>query len=104
MQDLFGPSESCPCGSGNPNGTCHGITSLRKMRVIKAPSAGSRTVLLQANDASGPIGAEESDESNGTAQACGTCETVLLVGVDMNQFGDIVFKCRKCGSYNESMH
>jgi DNA-directed RNA polymerase subunit RPC12/RpoP len=33
---------------------------------------------------------------------CGKCESIVAEGVAENQIKDVVFKCNKCGSYNDS--
>ena len=70
-----------------------------KLRIIPPPAEGTRAVLQWAADAgqfSGFI------RGNGpTSYLCGLCGAKLVDGVVHGQLRNLVFRCPKCGSYNE---
>jgi len=66
-------------------------------RIISKPPENTRTVLQSDGAYFGPF-----IRGNGkTTYICGNCKTALLENIYPHQVRNIVFKCPKCGSYNE---
>lgn len=100
------PEESCPCGSGESFGACHGkkpqeasASPSRRisLHVIPEPDPGSRTVFENTAPTSVFFSGNGSD-----ALDCGTCGAPLAVGVPRGSFVSIVLKCNKCGAFNDT--
>ena len=66
-----------------------------RMKVIDEPEAGTRTVFIFAT-----LGPAIKSGGPRTYQ-CGTCGKTLIHQVNAMQFVNIVFKCGKCGGFNE---
>ena len=65
------------------------------MKVIPEPANGSRSVLL--SDSPGPI----IEGAGPRTYQCGTCGKTLIKRIRTMQVVDVVFKCGKCGSFND---
>jgi predicted RNA-binding Zn-ribbon protein involved in translation (DUF1610 family) len=65
------------------------------MKVIPEPAEGSRSVLF--TNSPGPI----MEGAGPRTYQCGTCGKTLIKRIRAMQVVDIVFKCGKCGSFNE---
>jgi len=69
-----------------------------KCRIIPQPEENTRTVFQW--DGKGTFVAFFQGHGT-TTYRCGLCPTVLLNQVEHGQVRNIVFRCPKCGSYNE---
>ena len=100
------PEESCPCGTGESFGACHG-KRLREasappsrrisLHVIPEPDPGSRTLFKNTGLTSVFFSGNGSD-----ALDCGACGAPLAVGVRRQSFASIVLKCNQCGAFNDT--
>jgi hypothetical protein len=103
-------TDSCPCGSGKTYGECHVLRRREKetpetqlfhvgLAVIPPPDPGTRAVFEGADQEStvliaGIDGRHSLD--------CGNCHLPLSIRVERNQFQGIVFRCSRCGAYNDT--
>jgi hypothetical protein len=68
-----------------------------RMGVIKKPADGTRSVIM------GEVAPMmRGEEDAGIDQVCGGCRTVLIKGLPIGQVRNVVFRCPKCGAYNET--
>lgn len=100
--------EPCPCGSGALFRDCH-APKLRKseppeikerisLRVIPEPDPGTRAVFEKRGDGTVLIQGFETS----IALICGKCGAPLAAGLQPSQIKNIVLRCKKCMSYNET--
>ena len=71
---------------------------LLKLMVIPEPEPNTRSVLVYT----GPGTVVMSGEGNVTME-CGNCGAPLIVGVPVGNLQNLVFRCNKCGAFNETM-
>lgn len=100
-------AEPCPCGSGLSFGECHRrkiesrrpkVTHHVALRIVPEPDPGTRTVLIkQGQDSLFFVGRDTPNSYD-----CGGCSAPLAVGMSATQIQGIIFKCAKCGCFNES--
>lgn len=103
------PNEPCPCGSGNPFKACHGpkvrttkdvaITERVRLTVIPEPDHLTRAVFVRTGEGTIAFSGYES----GVAQCCGTCDSELIVGLPVGRVENVVIRCNKCGSFNDTV-
>jgi hypothetical protein len=102
------PDEPCPCGSGKPYRNCHQaaqqqtapeVSEHRPLTEIPEPDPGTRTVFEWGGDREGLflVGSESS-----ISYDCASCNAPLYVGLAPGAVQNIVFRCPRCGTFNES--
>ena len=69
------------------------------LRVIPEPEPDTRSVLSMVG--SGTV-ALKGDGSN-LVMECGNCGAPLIEGAPMTSVQNLVFRCNRCGEYNETM-
>ncbi len=69
-----------------------------RMAVIPEPAPGTRSVLVYE----GPGTVAMRSQGNVTME-CGKCGSPLLVGIKTSHVVELVFKCSKCGAFNETL-
>lgn len=67
-----------------------------QMAVIPEPEPNTRSVLMYT----GP-GTVAAKGSGNVTMICGNCASPILENVKVAQFQNIVFRCNKCGAFNE---
>lgn len=88
------PDRPCPCGSGEPNASCHSVTRVLRLEPVRDPHPHP---LL---DTKGQILASEPQRySSGFATVCNSCDAVLTVGLGIRRAHDLVLRCG-CGAEN----
>lgn len=71
-----------------------------QMGVIPEPKPGTRSVMVYTGE--GTVVMRGEGPGNVTME-CGTCSAPLIVGMKTSQLRNLVFKCKACGSFNETV-
>ena len=72
----------------------------KKLRVIRKPVEGTRTILVkEKNENSFARAFKGKGDLN---LLCGYCESVLCEGINIGQIRGIVIKCPVCNNYNDT--
>lgn len=69
------------------------------MSVIKKPGENTRSVIHYDGEGHGPFVRGDGDLS----YVCGGCRNVLLEAVVAGFSVNVVYRCPKCGAYNETL-
>ena len=67
-----------------------------KLKVVAEPSAGTKAVIDRRSTDTILFKGSDSD----IRYTCGSCRSVLIVGVDVKNFRDVVLKCNHCKAFN----
>jgi hypothetical protein len=70
------------------------------LRVISEPEANTRAVIHHVGP--GTVVMRGAGQST-LVMECGNCGVPIIEGVHMNQVRGIVFRCKNCGEYNETL-
>lgn len=71
----------------------------RRLTIIPKPDEGTRTVLFLPPGEESPIVSGEGP----MAYTCGACDVTIVDGVDAGALKNLVFICRGCGAYNQTL-
>jgi hypothetical protein len=103
------PDEICPCNkSGKLFKDCHGpkvrtqnppeIRHRIPLKVISEPDPNTRSVIDRVGKGTIIIQGFHTE----IGLTCGTCDAILIAGMDREQITSIVLRCNKCGAFNET--
>ncbi|MCH9025498.1 MAG: hypothetical protein IIA05_00075 [Proteobacteria bacterium] len=66
-----------------------------RLKVIDEPEAGTRSIFICDAPVATFMG------TGPRSYQCGTCGKTLIQGARIERFANVVFKCGKCGGFNE---